>query len=460
MKGGTSLKHKIQLSEHFTIPKLLLFALPSIGMQLVDNTYMVADGYFISNYIGELAFGAENLIFPPLFIVISVGTMFGSGASALLSREMGEGRHERANRWLTLIILTLAVLGVILSVAAYLLMPTIARWVGAPENMVADCVTYGRTLAFFMPFQMLGMAFHPLMIAAERPTLGLGVTIASAAANILMDWLFVAVFHWGLTGAALATGLTWLVGAAIPFFFFLRKNSLLHFLRPQFSFRTLGTAMYNGASEMVDASAYAIVALTFNLQMLRYLGDAGVEAYAVSEYVAALFASVFFGISMSIVPVVGYHLGQENWAELRSLRKKGFLLMGVFGVLMTASALALAVPIARLYVGYNDSLTALATTALRITSPFFLFMGFTTYSASYFTGLNQGTASLIISVMKSFIGPLSMVYLLPLLMGSNGLWAATPSAEVLALIATVCCFIVYYRKNPQVAEGKTVTGKG
>ena len=437
---------RIQLSDHFTIRKILLFALPSIGMQIVDNTYQIADGYFISNYIGEKAFEAENLIFPPLLIVMYVGLMFGTGASALISKELGEGKKERANRLLGMVITVLAATGVLLSAALYFLLPAITGWVGASEAMAPDCITYGRVLAFFMPFQMLSMAFHPLLITAERPGLGLGTTIANAVANILLDWVFVAGFKWGMEGAAFATGLAWLVSAVIPFAYFMNRKHPLHFARPCRDAGALGRTLYNGASEMVDAVSYAIVALIFNLQLLRWLGDDGVGAYAVSEYVGGLFTAVFYGISMSLVPAVGYQLGKKNVAELRSLRRNGMLVMGAFGIVMTGLGIGLAYPVSRLFVGYNEDLTALAVHALRIISLSFLLSGITIYSSSYFTGLSQGSASLAVAAAKGFIGPLAAIFLLPLAMGADGLWYSTPAAAILAL-ATALPFFLWWRNR-------------
>ena len=438
---------KIQLNEHFTIPKILLFALPSIGMQIVDNTYQVADGYFISNYIGEVPFDAENLIFPPLLIVMYIGLMFGTGASALISRELGEGRKEKAEQILSLVISVLAAAGVLLSAALYFLLPSVARWVGADSELAPYCITYGRILAFFMPFQMLSMAFHPLLITAERPGLGLVTTVVNAAVNILLDWLFVAVFRWGMTGAAFATGLAWLISAVIPFVFFLDQKRSLHFVRPCRDIGALGRTLYNGASELVDAVSYAIVAVVFNLQLLRWLGNDGVGAYAVSEYVGGLFMAVFYGVSMTLVPVVGYQLGRKDVAELRSLRRNGMLLMGVLGIAMAVPGFLLAVPVARLFVGYDESLTSLAAQALRIIAFSYLISGVTTYSSSYFTGLNQGSASLAVAAVKGFFGPLAAIYLLPLAVGSVGIWFAAPAAELLALATAVPLFLWWRRKE-------------
>ena len=437
---------KIQISDHFKISTMLLFSLPSIGMQIVDNTYQIADGYFISNFISEEAFEAENLIFPVLLIVMYVGLMFGTGASALISKELGEGKKERANQLLSMSIAVLTAVGLILSAALFILIPTICRWVGATEEMMDHIVVYGRVLACFMPFQMLSMAFHPLLITANRPGLGLVTTISNAAVNILLDWVFVACFGWGMRGAAIATGIAWLVSAIVPLVFFINKKHPLHFVRPCRDLGALGRTLYNGASEMVDGVSYAIVAMIFNLQLLRWMGDAGVGAYAVSEYVSGLFMAIFYGISMSIVPVVGYQLGRKDVSELRSLRRNGFVLMSGLGIIMTGLGIGLADPVSRLFVGYNEQLTALSVEALRIISFSYLLNGVTTFSSSYFTGLNQGSASLAIAAVKGFIGPLAAVFTLPLIIGPKGMWFSTPAAEILAMI-TAAALLLWWKKR-------------
>ena len=438
---------KIQISDHFEISTMLLFSLPSIGMQIVDNTYQIADGYFISNFISEEAFEAENLIFPVLLIVMYVGLMFGTGASALISKELGEGKKERANQLLSMSIAVLTAVGLILSTALFILMPTICRWVGATEEMMDHIVVYGRVLACFMPFQMLSMAFHPLLITANRPGLGLVTTISNATVNILLDYLFVAVFGWGMRGAAIATGIAWLVSAIVPLVFFINKKHPLHFVRPCRDLGALGRTLYNGASEMVDGVSYAIVAMIFNLQLLRWMGNAGVGAYAVSEYVSGLFMAIFYGISMSIVPVVGYQLGRKDVSELRSLRRNGFVLMSGLGIIMTGLGIGLADPVSRLFVGYNEQLTALSVEALRIISFSYLLNGVTTFSSSYFTGLNQGSASLAIAAVKGFIGPLAAVFTLPLIIGPKGMWFSTPAAEILAMITAAALFLWWKKRE-------------
>lgn len=442
---------KIQLSDHFTPSRILLFSLPCIIMQLVDNTYVIADGYFISNWIGERAFAAENLIYPPLQIIVAVGLMFGTGASALISKELGEGQREKANRLLSLITLTLAILGAALAAALYALSPSIARMAGASEEILPDCITYARVLSFFTPFGMLSIAFHSLLITAERPGLGLATSAVKAVVNIALDWLFVAKLGWGMRGAALASGAALLAGAVIPAVYFFHPKNPLHFVRPRMDLRELGKALYNGASEMVDGIAYALVALFMNLQLLKYMGEIGVSSSAVGDYYSALVSALNYGISMSIVPVVGYHLGKRDRGELRSLRRNGLMLLGGLDLATGVLSFVLAEPISRFFVGYDAELTAMAAHALRIISFSYPLIGLTTYSSSYFTGLNQGTASLVIAAVKGFAAPRLMIWLLPMIFGGDGIWISSTASEALALITAAGFFVWWKKKGEQEA---------
>lgn len=438
---------KILISDHFTMGKILLFSLPTIGMQLVDNTYQVADGYFISNYIGPTAFAAESVIFPPLAVVAGVGLMFGAGGAAVLSQTLGEGNKEKANRQLSMITLALAVLSLILGVVLYILMPKIAAWVGAPEELIPHCVEYGRILAACMPFQILNAAFHPILITADKATLGFIVSIINAAINILLDWVAVGLLHMGLTGAALATGLAWVISAMIPLIYFFRKENPLHFGKIQWSWRDLGQTCYNGASEMADSISYAVVAIFFNARLLEYIGEFGVDAYAVSEYVSALFISVFFGISMSITPVVGYHLGNKNSGELQFVFRNGSRLMGIIGLVTWALSFGFAWQIAGFFVGYDPKLSELSVTALRIISFSFLLYGVTVFVSAFFTGLGDGKSSLIVALNKCLIMPMLGLLILPNLFGSTGIWLVTPFSELLALAVVVIILYLYHRKS-------------
>ena len=422
-------------------------------MQLVDNTYQVADGFFISNYIGPFAFAAEILVFPVLVVVAGIGMMFGSGAAALISHSLGEGDGERANRQLTLTMATLTALGVLVSAILFFLIPSIVKIISAsenlaePEQVVRYCVEYGRILAVCMPFQMLSSAFHPLLIAANRPGLGLIATILNAAVNIFLDYVAVAYLGWGLRGVAIATGLAWIVSAMVPLVWFMDKKHPVHFGPFRWIGRDIGKTCYNGASEMADTASYAVIAMLFNTQLLRYVGEFGVDAYAVSEYVSGVFLAIFIGISMSVTSVVGYHLGQGNKAELNNVRKRGIRLMAALGLMMAVVSYALAAPVANIFVGYDPKLMTLAVEALRIIAFSYLLGGVTTFSSAFFTGMGDGTGSLFVAVLKSFAVPLIALLLLPKWLGARGIWIVTPLAEAVSLLAVIAIFLRYRKKG-------------
>ena len=438
----------IQISDHFDYSTIFLFSLPTIGTLIVNSTYVVAGGYFISNYIGAEAFAAENLIYPPIGFMIGMGFMFGTGASAVISRELGSGKPERACGILTMLFLAFAFLAVLLAALVYPEVPAIAAWVGASEDLIPLCTVYGEILVTFMPILILTVALQLLLITAERPGLGFATTAVEAAVNILLTWAFVAELGWGLEGAALGTVISWVSSSVIPLTYFCNPKNTLHFTRPIHQLRILGETVYNGASEMVNATSIAIVAVIFNLQLMRYLGESGVVAYAVGEYVMGLFMAMLDGICLSMVPVVGYHFGAGNHEELRSLRRKGMFLVSGIGILMAGSSAGLAEIIAGIFVGYDESLKELATEALRFLSLTYLFIGISFFSSAYFTGMGEGTLSLVISLCESLIGPLAMVHLLPSLLGRKGLWLAEPAAQFLsATVVVTGCFLWWKRKS-------------
>ncbi|MBQ4419531.1 MAG: MATE family efflux transporter [Synergistaceae bacterium] len=438
---------RFQLSDHFNILSIILFALPSIGMELVGNTYQIADGYFISNYIGSSAFAAENLIFPPLILVGGIGLMFGSGSTALISNVLGRGDKERANRLLTFTILSLVVMGVLLSLGLFVLMPRLARFLGADETLIYYCLEYGRILAVCMPFYMLNAALHPLLITAERPDVGLIVSVINACTNIFLDWFMIVVMGWGMSGAALATGLTWIVSSAIPIIFFMKQKDTLHFAKPEWNFKELLQTCYNGSSEMMNVISYAITAMLFNSALIYYAGENGVAAYSVSEYFTAVFVSISYGICLSITPVVGYNSGRKDKNELRSILKNGFIVMLSIGLIMSSLGILFAEYIAGVFVGYNSDLMKLAVEALRIISVAFIFTGITKFSSAFFTGMEDGTSSLIVVSVETFVMPVILVNILPQIFGVTGIWFVSIFSEIIAFIIASLLFMRYKRKE-------------
>ena len=424
---------KIQLSDHFTYKMLLQFVLPSIIMMVFTSIYGVVDGLFVSNFVGKTPFAAVNLVMPFIMVFGGIGFMFGTGGSALVAKTMGEGDKPRANRYFTMMIIATLICGVVISTIGVIYMEPISVFLGADAEMLPDCVLYGRIVLAFNTAFMLQNVFQSFLIAAERPKLGLWVTVAAGVTNMILDALFMAVFHWGVAGAAIATGISQCVGGVLPLVYFLRPNSsLLRMTKTKLELRPILQASGNGASELVSNVTASVVGMLYNFQLLRLSGQNGVAAYGVLMYVEFIFAAVFIGYAIGCAPIVSYHFGAGNHGELKNLLGKSALLMSAGGLLMVGAAQALAVPMARLFVGYDDVLCQMTVHAFRISTLAFLLVGFNIFASSFFTALNDGMVSAIISFLRTFVFKLSAVLLLPMIWELDGIWWAEVVAEICA----------------------------
>lgn len=424
---------KIQLSDHFTYKMLLQFVLPSIIMMVFTSIYGVVDGLFVSNFVGKTPFAAVNLVMPFIMVFGGIGFMFGTGGSALVAKTMGEGDKPRANRYFTMMIIATLICGVVISTIGVIYMEPISVFLGADAEMLPDCVLYGRIVLAFNTAFMLQNVFQSFLIAAERPKLGLWVTVVAGVTNMILDALFMAVFHWGVAGAAIATGISQCVGGVLPLVYFLRPNgSLLRLTKTKLELRPILKASGNGASELVSNVTASVVGMLYNFQLLRMAGQNGVAAYGVLMYVEFIFAAVFIGYAIGCAPIVSYHFGAGNHGELKNLLGKSVLLMSAGGLLMVGIAQGLAGPMARLFVGYDDTLYAMTVHAFRISTLAFLLVGFNIFASSFFTALNDGVVSAIISFLRTFVFKLSAVLLLPILWELDGIWWAEVVAEICA----------------------------
>ncbi len=424
---------KIQLSDHFTYKMLLRFVLPSIIMMVFTSIYGVVDGLFVSNFVGKTPFAAVNLVMPFIMIFGGIGFMFGTGGSALVAKTMGEGDKHRANQYFTMMIVVTLICGVIISTVGVIYMEPISIFLGADEEMLADCVLYGRIVLAFNTAFMLQNVFQSFLIAAEKPKLGLWITVAAGVTNMALDALFMAVFRWGVAGAAIATGISQVVGGVLPLVYFLRPNSsLLRMTRTKLELRPILQASGNGASELVSNVTASVVGMLYNFQLLRLAGQNGVAAYGVLMYVEFIFAAVFIGYAIGCAPIVSYHFGAGNHSELKNLLKKSVLLMGAGGLAMAGIAQALAIPMARLFVGYDDVLCQMTVHAFRISTVAFALVGFNIFNSSFFTALNDGVVSALISFLRTFVFKLSAVLLLPMIWELDGIWWAGVTAEICA----------------------------
>ena len=440
-------KTQIQLSDHFTYQKLLRFVLPSIVMMVFTSIYGVVDGLFVSNFAGKTPFAAINLVMPFIMVLGGIGFMIGTGGTALVSKVLGEGEPEKAKRYFTMMILFTLLVGAVLAVFGVTMMEKVARFFGATDEMLHDCVLYGRIVISFTAAFMLQNVFQSFLIAAEKPKLGLIATVAAGVTNMALDALFIAGFHWGVAGAAIATGLSQCVGGLFPQIYFLRPNSSkLRLVRTKLELRPILNACGNGSSELMSNISSSIVSMIYNFQLLKYIGEDGISAYGVLMYVQFVFIAIDIGYSIGCAPIVGFHFGAQNHTELKNMLGKSVKLMCGAGVVMAVLAQVLAAPLARLFVGYDEVLYTLTCHAFRLFSFAFLFAGFNIFASSFFTALNNGLISAVISFLRTLVLQTSSVILLPLIFGVDGIWYAITAAEIFATTISVI-FLFAKRKK-------------
>ena len=428
---------RIQLSDHFTYKKLIRFVIPSIVMMIFTSIYGVVDGFFVSNIVGKTPFAAVNFIMPVLMILGAFGFMFGTGGSALIAKTIGEGEREKANRIFSLLVYITLILSVFLSAVSIIFMPQIAKALGAEGQMLSDCILYARLILLALPFYMLQFEFQSFFVVAEKPKLGLYVTVASGVANMVLDALFMAVFRWGLAGAASATAISQVIGGIIPLVYFGRENtSLLRFTKTKYDGRALLKTCTNGSSELMSNISMSLVSMLYNIQLLKYAGENGIAAYGVLMYVNFTFLAAFIGYSVGSAPVISYHYGAQNHAELKNLRRKSTVIIAVFALLMFVMAEIFAYPLSYVFVGYDKVLMSMTLRGFLIFSFSFLFAGFAIFGSGFFTALNDGLTSAVISFLRTIIFQVAAVLLLPLIWELDGIWISIVVAEVMAVIIT------------------------
>lgn len=437
----------IKLSDHFTYGKLLRFTLPSMGMMIFTSIYSVVDGLFVSNFAGKTPFAALNLIFPFLMFLSIVGFMFGTGGSALIAKTMGEGKPLTANRIFSMLVCAGFLAGVFFAVVGWPLLDNISRLLGADEPMVEDCVMYGRILLIGLPFFILQIMFQSLLVTAERPRLGLRITILSGVLNMALDVLLIGVLGYGLKGAAWATTLSQMCGGLVPLIYFLAPNtSRLHFVRFKIDWAALLQTFFNGMSEFFSNISNTVVSMLYNYQLMKYIGEDGVAAYGIIMYLAFVFVAIMIGYGMGSAPIVSFHYGAENREELKNVFSKSMTLIAVIGVVQFLLAQILARPLAQIFAGYDPGLHDLTCQAMRIYSFSFLLMGINGYTSAFFTALNNGVVSAALSTYRTLVCETLAVLLLPAIVGVNGIWYAIIFAESAALLLTMAMLLKHRKR--------------
>ncbi|MBQ9201241.1 MAG: hypothetical protein IJ154_02560 [Bacteroidales bacterium] len=437
----------IQLSDHFSYRRLLRFTLPTIGMMVFTSLYGLVDGFFVSNYAGKTAFAAVNFAWPFLGMLGVVGFMFGSGGNAIVSRLLGQRHPEKAREVFSMLVWLALGIGVVMALPGWFFLRPIMLWLGASEEILPQCVLYGRIILLALPATLLQYEFQTFLSTAEKPQLGFQFTFAAGMTNMLLDALFIGIFKWGVAGAALATALGQCVGGIGPLLYFWRPNtSLLRLTRFLFDGKALLETCINGSSELLSSISMSVISMLYNFQLMRYIGENGVAAYGTLMYVCFIFVAWFVGYCVGVSPLIGYHYGAENRVELKSLFRKSLLLISLFSVLMTAFAELSAGVLSDLYVGYDPQLRALTLRAFRVCSLSFLISGFNIFGSSLFTALGNGPVSAAISFFRTLVCEVAAVLILPLLLGIEGIWLSVLVAEAVALLLTLF-FVVLYRNR-------------
>lgn len=438
---------KIQLSDHFTYKKLLRFTLPSVIMMIFTSIYGVVDGFFVSNFVGKTPFAAVNFIMPFLMMLGAIGFMFGTGGSALIAKTLGEGNPERAKSLFSLFIYVSVALGFIIGALGIIFIRPIASALGAEGQMLEDCVIYGRIILAALPAYILQFEFQSFFVTAEKPQLGLGVTVAAGVTNMVLDGLLVGVFDFGLPGAAAATAVSQLVGGIIPIIYFLRPNSsLLRLTKTKYDGKALLKTCTNGSSELMANISMSLVNMLYNFQLMKYAGEDGVAAYGMMMYVSMIFTAVFIGYSVGSAPIVGYNYGAMRHSELKGILQRSLIIIGIFSVFMLAAGMLLANPLAMIFVGYDKELLVLTLHGFFIFSFSFLFSGFAIYSSSFFTALNDGLTSALISFLRTLVFQVAAVLIFPLIWKIDGIWFSIVAAEIMADIVSVILLVTKRKK--------------
>lgn len=428
---------KIQLSEHFTYTKLIKFTIPTIIMMIFTSIYGVVDGLFISNCVGSDAFAAVNLIMPVLMIAGSIGFMFGTGGSALVSKTIGEGNKEKARQYFSMIIYLLIILGGIISAIGLIFIRPIAELLGAEGNILDNCVIYGRVILISLISFLLQNCFQSFLVVAEKPQIGLKISICTGITNMILDFLLVYVLKMEVFGAALATAISQTVGGVIPLIYFMRNNrSQLRLVKAKFELKAIIKTCTNGSSEMLTNLSFSLVNMLYNMQLMKLVGPNGVVSYGIIMYVGFIFVSIYIGYSIGSAPIISYHYGANNKEELKNLFEKSLKLIGITSLIMVALAEISAKLLSNIFVGYDINLMQMTLIAIKIYSISYIFSGFNIFTSSFFTALNNGLVSAIISFLRTLIFPIAMIFMLPLIFGLNGVWIAVVVSEILSL--SVC----------------------
>ncbi len=429
-----------------TLKNILKFAVPTIAMTVFMSFYTMVDGLFVSNLIGTSALSAINLTAPVIQLVTAVSTMLATGGSAVIMKKMGEHKTEEAKEDFTFLILVNVVVGFLMCGLGYLMMDRIFAGMNLSADVEGYCVEYlSRYLLFTVPILLMNN-FTLYMIASEKAALSLVCSVTGGVLNMVLDFVFIAGFGMGISGAAVATGLGYSVTAVAGLIVFSRKKSLLHFKKPVMRFKVLAGAATNGCSEMATALVTGIITMMFNWTMLRYVGEDGVAAVTIIMYVLMFASSLYTGYSYGVAPMLSYYYGEQNHEKLKKLVAVSLKVIAVISVMTVVMSFALTKPLVSVFARPDNPVYGLAVTGNRICTIALFFIGFNIFASGMFTALSNGVVSAILAFSRSFVFMLATMLMLPLILGVNGIWLATPAAELMALLLSAGMFLKYRKR--------------
>lgn len=438
---------KVSISDHFTYKKLIRFTLPTIIMMIFTSIYGVVDGIFVSNFAGKDAFASVNLIYPAIMVLGAFGFMIGAGGSALVSKTLGEGNNKKANRYFSMLIYLEIIVGIVFSIIGYITIEPIAKLLGATDELLPYCILYGKVLFVGLTAFFLQSTFQSFVIVADRPQMGLVISVAAGITNMVLDYILVYIFKMGIFGAGLATIISQFIGAIVPIIYFSIENkSLLRFTKTSFELKPIIKTCTNGSSEMVTNISMSLVNMLYNFQLMKYAGADGVSAYGIIMYVGFIFVGVFLGYSFGSSPIISYNFGAKNKEELREVFIKSIKILGLSAIILTLLAEIFTKPLAGIFVSYDKELLSLTIRAIRIFSISYIISWLNIYASSFFTALNDGVVSAILSFLRTLVFQVLSIYLLPIYFGLDGIWVALIVAEGLSLIVSLI-FLVKNRKK-------------
>lgn len=435
------------LAQQFSFGSLLRFAFPTIFMMVFSGLYTIVDTMFVARFVGTNALSSINIVTPVINIIVGLGGMIATGGSAIVARKMGDGRNQEARNDFTMIIASGAAIGIAIACFGLLFLEQIIKALGASDLLFPYAKDYLTILLIFAPANMLQVVFANLFVTAGKPGLGMGLGLTAGIINAVLDYIFIVPMHMGISGAALATSIGYMIPTVVGVLFFLRNRAgMLHFIKPHFDIAVLGESCFNGSSEMVSQLSTAVTTFLFNSAMMRLLGEDGVAAITIIIYSQFLLTTLYIGFSMGVAPVFSFNYGSGNITQLKRIFKICMGFISITSVTVFAASMLGSPKLVGVFAAEGTPVYHIARAGFLIFPFSFLFCGFNIFSSALFTALSNGKVSAAISFSRTFVFLTIGIITLPLFLKVTGIWLAVPIAELLTLILSAC-FIRYYKRE-------------